>query len=344
MRLTRELYKEGNLSKNSQDLRKGTLAMKLLKQLISKPQLMQRILGLQPSQFQALKAAIEPLWIAYELKKKISKIRKRQIGAGRRYHLLTLAEKLLAVLLYYKTYMTQELIGQLTNLDQGNVSRLIAKMSELIEKAADPELSSYLQRAKDEYKRIPKQERIRTWSGFIRSYPDLEEVATDATEQPCYRSKNYEQQEKFYSGKKKRHTIKTQITVSSQGRILDVSNMYAGSIHDKKVIDQENTIEKLPEQTCQRFDAGYVGVTKEHPQSYLLVPYKKPPKKELTPLEKELNTVHSRHRIIAENVFSRMKKFKICQQTYRGPLEKHNKMFRNVAALINFKLLRHRRF
>lgn len=314
--------------------------MKLLKQLISKPHLMQRILGLQPLQFDTLKTAIEPLWIAYELKRKISKMRKRQIGAGRRYHLSTLAEKLLAVLLYYKTYMTQELIGQLTNLDQGNVSRLIAKMSELIEKAADPELASYLQNAKDEYRRIPKQERIRSWSSFVRNYPDLQEVATDATEQPSYRSKDYEQQKQFYSGKKKRHTIKTQLTVSPQGRIIDVSNMYAGSIHDKKIIDQENTIEKFPEQTCQRFDAGYTGVQKEHPKSYLLVPYKKPRKGELTPLEKELNTIHSRHRVIAENVLSRVKKFKICQQTYRGPLKQHNKILRNIAALINFKLLK----
>jgi hypothetical protein len=249
-----------------------------------------------------------------------------------------LAEKLLAVLLYYKTYMTQELIGRLTNLDQGNVSRLISKVSELIEQAADPELSSYLQDAKQNYNRIPKKERIRTWGTFVRNYPDLQETATDATEQPCYRSKDYEQQKKFYSGKKKRHMVKTQITVSAQGRIVDVSNMYAGAIHDKKVIDQENTIEKFPEQTCQRFDGGYTGVPKEHPNSYLLVPYKKPQKGELTPLEKELNTVHSRHRIIAENILSRVKKFKICQQTYRGPLERHNKIFRNVAALINFRL------
>ncbi|MCC7414951.1 MAG: transposase family protein, partial [Epsilonproteobacteria bacterium] len=42
---------------------------------------------------------------------------------------------------YYKTYMTQEFLGWLLNLDQSNVSRLINKILPLIELAADPEFA-----------------------------------------------------------------------------------------------------------------------------------------------------------------------------------------------------------
>lgn len=50
---------------------------------------------------------------------------------------------------------------------------------------------------------------------------------------------------KHYSGKKKHHTLKTQVSVSSTGRVLDVSKTYPGSVHDKSIADQEQVINSL---------------------------------------------------------------------------------------------------
>ena len=53
------------------------------------------------------------------------------------------------------------------------------------------------------------------------SCEDAEYLILDATEQPIQRPKKG--QKKYYSGKKKRHTVKTQYVVNSDGKIESVS-------------------------------------------------------------------------------------------------------------------------
>ena len=62
------------------------------------------------------------------------------------------------------------------------------------------------------------------------SREDAEYLILDATEQPIQRPKKG--QKKYYSGKKKRHTIKTQYVVNSDGKIESVSKPYEGKKHD----------------------------------------------------------------------------------------------------------------
>jgi hypothetical protein len=313
--------------------------MKFLKDLTKKQKIFQRTLGLLIQQFELLVTRITPLWIKAEVERKQRSDRKRMIGGGHPYTCKTIKEMLVVVLLYYKTYCTQEFIGLMIGLDQANVSRLLKKMLHLIEQAADPDLAQYLKRAKEESDAIPLHQRINSWSDFIKKHPDLRDVSTDATEQTCYRSTNYEKQKEHYSGKKKRHSIKTQITAASTGRIINVSCSVPGSVHDKKLMDQEKTVEKFPGQTAQRFDLGYQGIVKQYPNHYIVLPCKKPAKmKELSPLAKEHNRANSRRRVVVEHAFSRLKKFGICSRLYRGQINEYNIIFRNVAALLNFKL------
>ena len=312
--------------------------MKLLEQLIKKPLIFQRTLGLSIAQFEILAASLEFLWAATEIQRKSKRSRIRNIGAGHPYHLSSIKEKLTAILLYYKAYLTQEFIGILVGIDQSNVSKLLAKMLPLIEKAADPELKDYLRQAKEDYAKQAQHNRINNWADFLKKHPDLKEVSTDATEQRCHRSSNNAEQKKHYSGKKKCHMLKTQLSVSLTGRILDVSRTYPGSVHDKSIIDAEKTIQKFPEHTCQRLDLGYQGVIAENPTYYIVLPYKKPKNGELSSFHKELNTVHSKGRVIVENGICRLKKFKICQYRYRGLISNYNQIFRNIAALVNLKL------
>src|SRR3990167_11365762 len=206
--------------------------MKLLEKLITKPKIFQRILGLQYEQFVLLIKRVKPLWVKAEITRKAHESRKRKIGAGHPCHLKTLNEMITIVLLYYKSYATQEFIGLIVDLDQSNVSRLLKKMLPLIEQAADPILATYLATAKNELEKISAHQRVNNWDMFLKQYPDLKEACTDATEQQCYRSTDYETQKKYYSGKKKKHSLKTQITVAESGRVLDVSKTVPGSVHD----------------------------------------------------------------------------------------------------------------
>ena len=309
--------------------------MKFLDKLIKKTNIFQRTVGLTIQQFNLLIEKIAPNWETAEKERKLAGNRKRKIGAGHPYKFEELRDKILIVLLYFKLYLTQEFLGMIVDLDQANISRLLKKILPLIEKSADPELAACFIKIKEDH---TAAEKTNDWTTFFAKYPELKDVSTDATEQQCYRAKNDAQQKEHYSGKKKRHMLKTQTSVAASGRILDVSKSYPASIHDKKIIDQEKTITKFPKKTCHRFDSGYQGVKQDNPHHYIVLPTKKPKGKELSALAKEHNRINSKRRVIVEHVYSRLKKFRILGNLYRGSIELYNPIFRSVASILNFKL------
>jgi hypothetical protein len=308
--------------------------MLFIENIINKPGLLQRIIGVKPRLLNLLVEKVAPLWEKAEEERLSKRSRKRNIGGGNKYKLGTVRNLVLIVLFYYKQYPTQELLGVLCNLHQSNISRLLKKMLPLIEEAADPELKTFLAKVKEDVSR----ERITNLGDLIKKYPELKDISQDVTEGNVFRSKKYEIQKEFYSGKAKQHTIKTQMAVANSHRIVDISESYPGSVHDKKIMDSEKTIEKIPEQIPQRFDLGYQGVKNEYPSHNIILPIKKPKGGELSPLEKEFNKANSSLRVIVENAFARLKKFRILSHPFRQPLEAYNQTFRNVGALLNFKL------
>lgn len=298
---------------------------------------MLRSFGVTLKQFYVLIARLKPLWEESERKRKDREGRKREIGGGRSYKLESLEEMILMVLFYYKRYPAQYCLGEMVGVDQATVSRLIRRLTPLIEKAADPELASRLEKAKSDLANGAK--RIKSMEQFIKEYPDFRDVATDAFEQPIYRPQDYETQKEYYSGKTKQHAVKNQISVSvDTGIILDVSKDYPGKMHDKKIIDQEETVSKFPTQPTLRFDSGYQGLVKKYPQHTIVAHHKKPRNQELSPLAKELNQINSRRRIVVEHEIGKIKRYKICSDRYRGKLEDRNVIVRNVAALENLRL------
>jgi len=308
--------------------------MSFLRKVIKNPNKLQRLIGLSLYQLNLLVQVLKPLWENAELERLGRPNRSRNPGGGHPYALETIEEKIIAVFLYYKQYPTQEFLGVMIGTDQSTVSRLIKKMLPLIEEAADPQLKNYLAQAKEEC----KKQRMGSWDEFFSRHPDLVDISTDVTEQRCYRSQNYEQQKKYYSGKSKRHTIKTQISSSRRGQILDVSVSYPGSVHDKTIIDTEKTVEKIDKRIPHRFDSGYQGIKSDYPNHYLILPVKKPRGGTLTDLEKEHNKANSKRRVKVEHGFSRIKKFRIIDNLFRQPLKLYNQTFRNVVSILNFKL------
>lgn len=302
--------------------------------LFNKPNKLMRFTGLTVSQYQVLVEKLQPFWDRSEFKRLWSTKRKRAIGAGRRYRLIPVGDKLLVILLWYRTYAVFELLGWIFQLDATNIGRLVKKLTPLIQEAADPELLTYLKTAKE------KRKKIRTWDEFVEKFPDLAEVIIDATEQRRKRPVNRRKQKHVYSGKKHAHTLKTQITASKRGRFVDISGSYPGRIHDKTVLIKEKTLDNLPKKTRKRLDKGYDGIIKEYPKSHIILPYKRrrnsPP---LTRGQKRANTIRAKHRIVGEHAIARLKKYQILSDKYRSAIESYNRHFCNIAALCNFRLL-----
>ena len=272
---------------------------------------------------------IEKIWDKKEFDRLNNKKRKRAVGGGRKYK-LSIELKVLLILMFYRQNITHEMLGIIFGLDASNVTRLINKMLPIFEQAADPQLKTYLQQAKKDSKKVSSP------GEFFGIYPDLKTLIVDATEQRQNRPKDKDKRKKIYSGKKKMFALKTQVIVDKKTRILNVSDSYYGSVHDKKIFDAEATIEKIPNYSTLLGDLGYLGIQKEHPDKNIILPHKKNKgQKELSIEQKKFNQEHASDRIIVEHAIGKMKRFKICSGIYRGKEEKYNQIVRNVAALVN---------
>jgi DDE superfamily endonuclease/Helix-turn-helix of DDE superfamily endonuclease len=306
--------------------------MNMIEKIMKNEKKCKRFFGLSQQQIENLVQRLQPLWDEAEQKRLSRSDRQRRIGGGRQYQPGALHEMLLVCLLYYKLYLTQEFTGVLFSIDQSKVSRITSNLSAIISKAADSELEIFFQKSE----RI-KTQRIKNFVELQQVCPDIADVITDASETPCNRPKDKDIQKKFYSGKQKTHTLKTQITINTNKRVINVSNSYPGSVHDKKVFDTEGTAKKVPPQARHVLDKGYDGVDKENPYSNICIPFKrKRGQDKLCDLAKQVNKFLSKHRIIVEHVIGKIKNFKICAYTYRGRRENFNQIFKNVAAIYNF--------
>lgn len=303
--------------------------------LFNRPNKLLRFTGLTIDQYKVLVERLKPLWESAEFNRLWRNDRKRGIGAGRKYRIDSLEDKLLLILIWYRTYTVLELLGWIFQLDATNIGRLIAKLTPLVEEVADSQLLSYLESAGK------RRRKIRSWDEFVNEFPDLAEVIIDSTEQRRKRPVNKKRQKNVYSGKKHAHTVKTQITVSKRGRIIDISKSYAGKIHDKTILaDKEKTLIRLPGRTRKRMDKGYDGIIKEYPKSNIILPYKRRRNSPLlTRGQKQANTIRASNRIIVEHTLARLKKYAILSDKYRSCEDDYNQHFRNIAALCNFRLL-----
>ena len=302
--------------------------------LADHPRKLYRMTGLTLDQFQEFTARLTPLWEQAEQTRLSQRRRQHAIGQGRKYKLATMADKLLCVLAFYRFYLTDELLGWLVGLDASTVCRLQQRLEPLLEQAADPSLGLSLRR-----RLPPGAKKIGTVEELLQVCPEFAEIITDATEQPRQRPPRRTQR-RWYSGKKKRHTIKTQLTVSRpRGRILHVSASVPGRLHDYALFKREDTAEQVPRAAQHDLDRGYDGAATDYPDHRVIVPVKRRRNhRRLTPAERRFNRLQARRRILVEHVLSRLKKYQVLAQVYRHHLADYNRRFRNIAALVNFRL------
>ena len=116
------------------------------KKISKRPKILFRPTGLTVEQFINLSVKLNPFWRQTEKKRLSQRERKRALGQGRKYKLSPLEDKLLFMLVFYRYYLTDELMGYLFGIHPSNACRLRMKMEPLVEKAADPSLSQSIRR------------------------------------------------------------------------------------------------------------------------------------------------------------------------------------------------------
>jgi len=188
----------------------------------------------------------------------------------------------------------------------------------------------------------PLKRRIRNWEEFGQTYPQLTEVVIDGTEQVTQRPSGQKRQKAYYSNKRKRHRIKTQVVVTKNGRVIWVSDSVPGGrVHDYSLLKRSQVMEGLPEQVTKRVDLGYQGIETDYPNHAVVIPHKKPPNQSLTKAQKRSNREKAKHRIVVEHTLAHRKQFQVLFQTYRNRRGKSNQSYNRKikigAGLVNLR-------
>ena len=294
--------------------------------LSKKPLLFRSFTGLEISEFNEIYTEIESRYNEYERERLSRMKRERKIGAGRPFK-LKVRERFLMLLVYYRLYITYTLSGFLFDLDQSNVCRDISIIEPLIKLCVPL--------PKKLYKRT---RRLRTIDEVEEEYFPGFKAFIDSSEQEIPRSKNKRKRKSYYSGKKKKHTVKTQYMVNGEGTILHKTGHDRGRIHDYEIFKNKHPI--TPMQVENVLDLGYLGVQNDFPTVKSVLPIRKKRKKsELSDEEKKYNRKHSKLRIIVEHTISRIKKFGIMGTKFRNKLGRYDHASDIVSGLVNFRIM-----
>lgn len=276
------------------------------------PDTFRQLTGITPEAFDRLLTELEPRYQQADTKRKTRRTRQRKPGAGRKFA-LPLTDRLLMLLMYYRTYATHAFLGFLFGVDDSSVGRNINPLQ--------PLLAGIFRIAERRVELEPDE---------------IRELFFDATERAIPRPSR--RQKRFYSGKKKRHTLKHQVVVVRKRkapgragqrrrvRIAAVSRAFPGKTHDKKIYDATGVV--CPDGVRGTGDTAYLGTG-------LCTPRRRPPKGRLTPRQKAGNRRVSRRRIVAEHGIGKMKVWRIASERYRNPRRRHTLIVKNVAGLHN---------
>lgn len=142
-------------------------------------------------------------------------------------------------------------------------------------------------------------------------------------------------QKEWYSGKKKRHTIKTQVIIEQKSmKIIDVREA-KGSEHDFKMY-KESIGKSVHKAIRIDADLGYLGIEKLHVNSR--IPKKASKKHKLSKVEKAYNKRLARDRVVIEHINAKIKTFKSMANPYRNHCRRHLLRMSLSCGIINFEL------
>jgi len=231
------------------------------------------------------------------------KPRKRAVGGGRKAQLQPSKSKLFFILFYFKCYPTFDVAGLIFDFDRAQAHEWMHRLQGILEQVLGEKM-------------VLPERKIRSMEEFIERYPDVTTLKIDGTERPTARPKDPEKQKENYSGKKKRHTRKHIAGVDQKKRVVVLSKAREGKLHDKRFHNEDNIAEHIPNEIPIEVDLGFLGLQNEYIN--IKIPHKKPRGGELTEQQKAENRELSGSRVLCENAFAGVKRYRAVSEIYRN--------------------------
>jgi hypothetical protein len=252
--------------------------------------------GVTPAVFQTMIERLRPPW-----RERIVAAKKR---SGRPWRVGEREDHLLVLLLLSRGALTPNFVACLHGTDQSVISRAMRRIAKLAARVLGVKRAIRVSREK------------------------AAALIFDGTEPPIQRPGR--KQRCWYSGKKTRHAIKTEIAITEPGRIVSVSRPAPGSVHD---LTLRRRGPPIPKDAHVDVDSGDQGLQQDHPHTKL--PDKKSKKKPLTTDERADNHALSRFRVRIEHKIARIKTFRLLAERFRHPKTTYATKFALVAGIVN---------
>jgi len=294
------------------------------------PSVFRHLTGITVEVFDALAAEVVPAAEDAHRRKLDRPDRKRAVGGGDTFDLST-ADQVLLTVIWLRQYPTNEVLGFLFGVSDSTASRVRSRCLPVLEKAGKDTM-----RMPD-----PGPGRRKKLPALLKDTPGLA-VVIDSFEQRTHRPRR--RQRAYYSGKKKAHTLKTQVAVDEEsGGIVDVSDTVPGPWADIKLLRKSGLMRRLPKGVGGIGDLGYVGIGELHPDGSGASPRRKPRGKERPPGDRKYNRAFSRRRIVVEHAIGRLRSFRAVAHVNRHGRDRkgHAARVRAIAGLVN-RMIGHR--
>lgn len=234
---------------------------------------------------------------------------KKKLGRPRK---LIIEDRILLTLQYLREYRTYYHIGQDWKISESNVCRIVHEIENIL-----------IQSRKFS---LPGKKKL------LDTFLDEKLILMDVMESPIERPTKH--QKRFYSGKQREHTLKTQVVFGQKSNQIICLAHSKGKTHDFKLFKNSRT--KFHKLLKVIADKGYQGISKIHDLSE--TPIKKPKGKKLTKDQKKYNRELNRSRIAVEHVNRRLKIFKILSYPYRNRHRRFGLRSNLIAGIYNYEL------
>jgi hypothetical protein len=255
-------------------------------------------------------------------KKKLEEIETKKIRlikeGGGKPPKLSAEEQIVLTLVYLRHNLSFQLLGIMFQVSESTANDIFKYWLKILEESLPGSLLEQVKKFDPDLLALKDQ---------LNEY----ELIVDSEEQNINRPLNYEEPKKYYSGKKKNHTLKNQFIVLPFGEdIVDVVVGCPGPKSDISIC-RETLKNFRPEQTFLG-DKAYIG------ESQIKTPDKKPRNGELSFEQKTNNKQLSSRRIFVEHLIRLIKIFRVAQEKFRLHKRQYKSVLLTVCGLVRLRI------
>ncbi|WP_293123861.1 transposase family protein [Moorena sp. SIO4G3] len=281
------------------------------------PREAKRLIGISYQNLMELMEMAKSLDKKHREKVEQQKTRLIQAGGGAKPK-LSVEDQIVLTLIYLRQSLTFQVLGLLFQVSESTANNIFNYWLKILEDGLPPSLIEQVRKNEENEAKL---------SEILTEY----ELIVDSAEQEIPRPKDYQEQKKFYSGKKKNHTLKNQLIVLPHG--ADIVDLSAGKRGPESDINLWREQQDVFSQE-QKFsgDKAYVG------EAQIKTPIKKPKKGELTAQQKEENKQFSSLRVCVEHVIRTVKTFRSAGDKFRLNINKYESVISLVCGLVRLRI------